>query len=55
MEQNRPASNSELRRWIEQGGIIFNGEKMQPNEPIDFPLFSVIMFPKSEKKRCTLL
>lgn len=55
MEQNRNASNSEIRRWIEQGGITFNGEKMQPNETIDFPLFSLIMFPKSESRRCTLL
>ena len=54
-EQNRIASNSELRRWIQQGAILFNGERMEPNEPIDFPLNSVILFPKSDKKRITIL
>lgn len=54
-EEKKPASNSVLRRWIEQGAILFNGERMLPNENVDFPLFSVIIFPKSESKRITLL
>lgn len=54
-EENKPASNSVLRRWIEQGAIVFNGEKMQPHDPLDFPIFSLVMFPKSNKKRCTLV
>ena len=53
-EQNRVASNSEIRRWIEQGGIVFNGEKVSPTEMLDFPIHSVIMFPKSDKRRITL-
>lgn len=54
-EQNCKASNSALRRWIEQGGVLFNREKMEPNELLDFSLFSLVLFPKSEKKRITLL
>ena len=48
-------SNSELRRWIEQGSLLINNERCTPNEIIDFPLISVVLFPKSEKKRTTLL
>ena len=54
-EQNRIASNSELRRWINQGAILFNGESMKHDEPLDFPLFSVVLFPKSLKRRITVL
>ena len=51
----KKASNSELQRWIEQGSILFNGERVTPKEDMDFPLISVIMFPKSNVRRCTLL
>lgn len=54
-EEKKHASNSFLRRKIQEGAILFNGERMEPNELIDFPLFSLVMFPKSDKKRCTLL
>lgn len=53
-EENKHASNSVLRRWIEQGAILFNGRRMMPNDTIDFVIDSLVMFPKSEKKRCTL-
>lgn len=51
-----PASNSELRRWIAKGSFAINGEPCtDPNEVIDFPLHSVILFPKNPLKRITLL
>lgn len=53
-EQNRIASNSEIRRWIDQGAIVFNNEKVLPTEMLDFPIYSVIMFPKSGKRRITI-
>lgn len=49
------ASGSELRRWIEQGSILINGERIKPDELLDFPMISVVMFPKSEKRRSTIL
>jgi hypothetical protein len=49
------ASNSELRRWIEQGSLIMNAERVMPDELLDFPLISVVLFPKSEKRKVTLL
>lgn len=54
-EQNRTASNSELRRWLEHGAIVFNTEKVSPNELIDFPVFSLVMFPNSKVNRITLV
>jgi len=48
------ASNSELRRWIKQGVVLFNTERVEIDEEIDFPIFSLVIFPKS-KKRCTLV
>jgi hypothetical protein len=40
------ASNSELRRWIENGAVIVNGERVSPTELMDFPVSSVVLFPK---------
>ena len=40
------ASNSELQRWIKNNALIINGETVKWDEPIDFPVFSVVLFPK---------
>lgn len=48
-------SNSELRRWINQGVVLFNTERVNIEEEIDFPVFSLVIFPKSKNKRCTLV
>jgi hypothetical protein len=39
------ASNSELRRWIQNKALIINGETVEWNEPLDFPMHSVVLFP----------
>lgn len=50
------ASNSELRRWIAKGSFAINGvSRTDPNEIIDYPIHSVVLFPKNPKKRITLL
>ena len=48
-------SNGELRRHMRQGGVLVNAERVAPDEPIDFPAFSLVFFPKSNTKRTTLL
>jgi len=48
-------SNSELKRWIQNSALIINGEQVKWDELIDFPVFSIVLFPKSEKQRTTLL
>lgn len=47
------ASNSEVRRWLDNSAARFNGRAMKPKEVLDFPLYSVILFPKGQ--RITLL
>ena len=42
-----PVSNSELKRWIQNKALIINGEPVNWDEPIDFPIFSVVLFPKN--------
>lgn len=48
-------SNGELRRHMAQGGVLVNGERISPEEKIDFPVFSLVFFPKSDKRRTTLV
>lgn len=47
------ASRSEVRRWMDAGAVLANGEPLRADELIDFPLFSLVLFPKG--KRITLL
>ena len=47
------ASRSELRRWFDAGNVRMNAELVEWNEPMDFPLISVVIFPNG--KRITLL
>ena len=49
------ASNGEIRRWLQQGAVLCNGERLEPNEPIDFPVFSLVFFPKSANRRTTII
>ena len=48
-------SNGELKRHMQQGGVLVNGEKLAPDEPINFPVFSLVFFPKSAARRTTLV
>ncbi len=47
------ATNSELKRWIQNKALEIIGEKVEWNEQLDFPLSSVVLFPK--RGRITLL
>lgn len=40
------ASASELKRWIDNGALVINGERVASGEPMDFPMHSVVLFPK---------
>lgn len=40
------ASASELKRWLQNGAVIVNGDKIDWNEEMDFPIFSFVLFPK---------
>ena len=43
------ASNSEVRRWLDNAAIRFNGKPLKPKDLLDFPLHSVILFPKANR------
>jgi len=45
-----PVSNAELKRWIRNGSVLFNGEKVEVNEEINFPIISLVFFPKGKRK-----
>lgn len=47
------ASKSELRRWFDAGNVQMNAERVEWDEPMDFPLISVVIFPNG--RRITLL
>lgn len=40
------ATNSELKRWIQNKSLVINGEAVDWDEEIDFHIFSVVLFPK---------
>ncbi len=42
------ASNSELKRWLQNRAVIANGEALMWNEPMDFPLYSLVLFPNNK-------
>jgi S4 domain-containing protein len=47
-----PASRSEVRRWIDGGAVSVNGMHLRVNEPMNFPVHALVLFPKG--KRVTL-
>ena len=47
-------SKSEMRRWCERSSVRINGETMKADEELDFPIFSMVLHPKGDR-RCTLL
>lgn len=47
------ASNSELKRWLQDKAVLVNGEPLGWDEDMDFPIFSLVLFPKG--RRVTLL
>lgn len=49
------ASSSERMRWCDQGSILINGEAIKRNEEVPYPVESLVFFPKSKKRRTTLL
>lgn len=44
------ATNSEIRRWLDGGMVEFNGKRPKAMEKVDFPIYSLIFFPKSNRR-----
>lgn len=43
-------SNGELRRLCEQGAVLLNTERVVINEPVNFPVHSIVFFPSGERR-----
>ena len=48
-ERAGPASATEMRRWFDGGGVWFNAELTGWREPIDFPVASLVLFPRGRR------
>lgn len=48
--EKKPASGSAVRRWVAEGSIHVNGERVSPSELLDFPVWSIVVFPNSKHK-----
>lgn len=49
------ASNSEVRRWLQNKAVLINGEPFEPTEEMPPIIYSLVFFPKSLKRKTTLL
>ena len=54
---NKPviASNSERRRWLMNKAVIINGQTPGPDDEIITPIWELVFFPKSEKRKTTMV
>ncbi len=48
------ATNSEIRRWFQNKAIVVNGVAANFNDPVPEVWESLVLFPKSQARRCTL-
>lgn len=50
----KKASNSELRRWLQNKSVSINGAQPNWNDSVNFPITDMVLFPKSLARRTTL-
>lgn len=48
-------SNGEIKRWFTQKAVIINGVRPSFNDEIEFPIESLVFFPKSVQRRTTVI
>ena len=49
------ATNSELRRWFNNKSVEINFQPIGAEDPLPPFIKSLVLFPKSTKRRCTLV
>ena len=54
IERKEVATNGEIRRWFDQKAIEVNFEPIGFKDEWPPVIKSIVMFPKSKKRRCTL-
>lgn len=45
-----PATNSEVRRWLDGGMVEINGTRPKANDKVNYPIKSLVLFPKSTRR-----
>ena len=53
MSIERPCTNptnAEIKRWLDQGAVVINGIRPKAKDQINFPITSLVFFPKAPRK-----
>lgn len=50
-----PPSKSEVRRWLDQKSVIINGARPSAKDMVQWPITQLVFFPKSPKRRTTVI
>lgn len=45
----RPVSNKQLKRWLDSGAVLINGQKANSTDLLPDSILSVVFFPKKRK------
>lgn len=45
-----PASNSELRRWLNKGSVSINNTSPKPGDMVQFPIMQLVFFSGSSRQ-----
>jgi len=45
-----PASNSEIKRWLQNKAVVINGERPNWNDEVEFPVWELVLFPKGNRR-----
>ena len=48
-ERTGKASNSEIKRWLQNQSIVVNGKRPKFDDEVTYPIDSFILFPKKNK------
>ena len=54
IERSGEASWSEVRRWFQNEAVEVNGTRPKPNDPLEWPVWSIVFFPGSKVRRTTV-
>lgn len=52
-ERTGLATNSELKRWLQNQTVLLNGRRIRWDEEVDFPVYQLVLHP--EKCKTTIL
>ena len=49
-ETPKKASNSEVRRWLQNKAVLMNGVRPSLNDEVEFPVTELVFFPKGKRR-----